>query len=156
MILVLTGTGPYQFERVVRKMDELAANKGLEVTVQLGATERVAPNCHCVDYLAKDEILALIAKASAVVTHGGYGSICDVLAQGKTPVVVPRMQEFGEIHDNQLELVRALDDEGWIVAVYDVSELESAIEKAENMPSERVSENRIPGIIDDFLKQNLG
>jgi UDP-N-acetylglucosamine transferase subunit ALG13 len=72
------------------------------------------------------------------------------------PVVVPRQQEFNECNDYQLELVRELDEMGKILAVYDIAALEQAINKARNFVSEHITENRIPSIIDDFLKKNLG
>lgn len=155
MILVLVGTNPYSFARLVRQVDKLAVDRGWEVFMQLGNTPEEPEHCRFERFIEKDVVIDLIGRADVVITHGGFGSIRDVLAAGKTPVVVPRLQQFSECNDVQLELVRELDELGKVIAVYDIADLEQAIEQVPDFVGGHVAENRIPRIIGDFLREQL-
>ncbi len=49
----------------------------------------------------------------------------------KCPVVMPRRKQYGEhINDHQVQLVRALADEGKLIPVHSSDELESAVARA--------------------------
>ena len=96
-------------------------------------------------------MLQLIDEAEVVVCHGGFGSIRDSLAAGKTPVVVPRMPENGESVDHQAEITGELEKAGRVIAVYDINELEDAIQRAPTFKSDGVEPNQIPGIIQGYL-----
>ena len=53
-----------------------------------------------------------------MVTHGGAGSILDVLKAGKPLVIVPRQKDFMEhIDDHQFQLAKALDEKSVAVVV---------------------------------------
>lgn len=57
------------------------------------------PGMAMVDFV--DDCEGLVAGAQAIVTMGGYNTICEVLAAGKRPLVVPR------VHPRTEQLVRA-------------------------------------------------
>ena len=151
MILTLVGTNPYSFERLVATIDHLAAEKQWEVFVQLGNTPYEPVNCVFERFVDKDIILKKMEEAEVIICHGGFGSIRDALATGKVPVVVPRMPEKSECNDYQVELVKELEEEGRIIAVYDINDLAAAIEKAPHTRYVGGEGNRIPGIIQNFI-----
>ena len=50
-----------------------------------------------------DELVEHVRRARVVVSHAGVGSVLTALANGKRPVVVPRLHRFGEaVDDHQL------------------------------------------------------
>ena len=72
-----------------------------------------------------------IRVADVVVTHAGVGSILTCLRLGRTPLVVPRQSRFGEhVDDHQVELTRALADDGKVIPVWDVADLPALVESA--------------------------
>nr|MBC8228416.1 glycosyltransferase family 28 [bacterium] len=97
----------------------------------------------------------LLDESEIIISHGGAGCIADGLERNKPVVVVPRLSKCGEAsNDNQVGLTNQLAKEGRILAVYDINELESAIEKARHFnPSASKSENRIVKIISDYLAE---
>ena len=119
--------------------------------MQIGNSKDSPENCNWENFVAKDKMLQLIDEAEVVVCHGGFGSIRDTLAAGKTPVVVPRMPENGESIDHQAEITEELEKANRVLAVYDINDLEDAIERAPLFKSEGVEPNQIPGIIQDYL-----
>ena len=63
-----------------------------------------------------------------VVTHAGVGSILVAGANGKRPVVVPRLRRFGEaVDDHQLALAQKLEEIGLVVLVDDPSGLATVL-----------------------------
>ena len=151
MILVLAGTNPYSFDRLVRPLDELAGKHGWEVFVQLGHTDYRPRNCKAEKFVERDRLLALVEQAELVITQGGYGSIRDALSYDKPLVAVPRYPELGEATDRQDELVRAMEEQGFLIGVYDIDTLESAIGDARTFKPEPRGKSMIPGMLGDYL-----
>jgi UDP-N-acetylglucosamine transferase subunit ALG13 len=62
------------------------------------------------------------------VTHAGVGTIMTALANGKHPVVMPRLARFGEaIDDHQLGLARRLAEAGYVTLAEDEKTLADAV-----------------------------
>lgn len=153
MIVVLAGTNPYSFERLVKPLDELAGKHGWDVFMQLGHTELPLRHSKSVAFIGRSELVKMIEQAELVVTHGGFGSIRDALFAGKAVVAVPRRPEFNESQDYQEELVRELEESGYVIGVYDIVDLESAIERARSFVPGKLEPSRIPALIDAYLSQ---
>ena len=151
MIVVLLGTNPYSFERLVKAVDAIAEKGEEEFFVQLGNTPYEPRYCPFVRFIMKESLEAKIREATVVITHGGFGSIRDALAKRKPVIAVPRMEKFGECMDRQMELVSELEKAGRILAVYDVSALHKTIGEAKNFVGREITPNRIPQIIAEFL-----
>jgi UDP-N-acetylglucosamine transferase subunit ALG13 len=63
-------------------------------------------------------MVATIRRARVVVTHAGVGSVMVSLANGKCPVVVPRLKSFAEaVDDHQLQLGRRFAAAGLVTLV---------------------------------------
>jgi UDP-N-acetylglucosamine transferase subunit ALG13 len=95
-----------------------------------------------------------ISEAQFVISQGGFGSIRDCLEMNKPVLAVPRLPEYGECIDSQKEVVEALEDEGRIVALYDIARFDSAIDAVRQFtPSPRPSSGipeLVAGLIADY------
>jgi UDP-N-acetylglucosamine transferase subunit ALG13 len=133
LILVTVGNGEMGFDRLMRAVEEMKSSvlNGEDTFVQYGNSRVVPSSCRAVAFVPRDEFDQIILQASLVITHGGAGSIGKCLLTGKKPVVVPRRKEFREIvNDHQFELVRELEGQGRIYAVYDIACLPGAVREA--------------------------
>jgi UDP-N-acetylglucosamine transferase subunit ALG13 len=121
MIFATTGTCE-PFDRLLQAFDGIEL--GEELVVQHGISPVRPRGARCVDFLAYSELVELVRSARVVVTHGGVGSVLTALANGKRPIVVPRLAERGEaIDDHQLEFVRRIAAAGVIDLVEDPADL---------------------------------
>lgn len=156
MILVTVGTPTYDFSRLVRAVDDLVVSKKIKerVIVQLGYTKYVPKNCEWFRFAKPERIEQLCEKCRIYISHGGIGSLMMPFEHKKPVVAVPRLKYFGEHVDNhQLQIVKELERQGRIIAVYDINELGNAIKKAGSMKIKyKKEESRIIGIIEKFLE----
>lgn len=132
-IFVTVGNAKQPFNRLVAAVDELAryGRLGFDVVVQHGHSTFELRSCRAIPFLAPAEFESLIASSEVVISHAGAGTLIQAITAGHVPVAVPRLKRFGElIDDHQLELATALEREGKVIAVTDVSQLEAAIAKA--------------------------
>ena len=140
MIYVTVGTHTQGFPRLVKKMDEIAARIKEQVIMQIGTTDYVPRHASFFRISDEKQIESYVRKARLIVTHAGAGSIISSLNQGKIPIVVPRRKEFHEhVDDHQVEMARAFEKEGKVIAVYALDNLETSlvekhIKKTEKTP----------------------
>ena len=129
MIFVTVGMHTKGFDRLIEKMDEIAGKIDEEVIMQIGSTKYKPKNARYFEFIEDfQRVQELNRKARVVVCHGGAGSIINALEQGTPVIAVPRLKRYGEaIDDHQLELVDALAEEGKIMAVHDINNLENAL-----------------------------
>lgn len=132
MILVLLGTNPYPFHRLLDAVERWALDNGERVVAQCGTTP-VKPGMDCVDYVAHSQILTWIDEADIVVCQGGFGSLQDCISKAAKTVAVPRKIAMGESVDDQEELVRALADEDLLLPVYDIEQFSAVMDAAKTM-----------------------
>lgn len=96
LVVFLLGTDHHRFDRLVDWADAAAGRyPAARVVVQHGATH--APRRalgH--EFLAHTEIVRLLSAATAVVCHGGPGTIMDARHVGHVPICVPRDPARGE------------------------------------------------------------
>ncbi len=72
--------------------------------------------------------MELVRAARVVVTHAGVGTIMVALANGKRPVVMPRLSRFAEaVDDHQLGLARRLSEADFVTLVEDEAGLANAL-----------------------------
>ncbi len=130
MIFVTVGTHNQGFDRLVKKMDEIAGDLEEEVVIQRGHTSYEPRNARFFDFASREEMEEWVDKADIIVTHGGAGSIIFALSKNKPVVVVPRLRRYGEhVNDHQIELAKALEKKGRVKAVLDVEDLNRCIQE---------------------------
>jgi len=153
LIFVTIGMHTKGFDRLVKKMDEIAGSIDEEVIIQTGGTSFNPQNAKWFDFATEEEIKELCRKASVVVTHAAM-SILDGWEQGKPVVVVPRLKKHGEvIDDHQLDFAKELEKEGRVVAIYDVNMLEDALKRANVEPSKVANDRRLVSALKNYVAQ---
>jgi UDP-N-acetylglucosamine transferase subunit ALG13 len=148
MILVITDMDPFQFDRVVKPIDELAGSGALgeEVFIQLGSCTYVPKHCKYERFLSFAAICEKIGEASVVITHAGAGSTLNCIHNGKHPVIVPRLARHQEVvDDHQIPFAERLDAAGAATMVIDLSKLVDAIAIA-RQKSGTAKGSKAPGI----------
>lgn len=131
MIFVTVGTHEQQFDRLIKKVDELKQD-GLvqeEIIIQTGFSTYKPQHCRWSKLIPYREMIENVQNARIVITHGGPASFIMPLQMGKVPIVVPRQQKFDEhINDHQLEFAREVEKrQKNIIVVEDIGQLETSI-----------------------------
>jgi beta-1,4-N-acetylglucosaminyltransferase len=141
------------FERLIQKMDEIAPELGEEVVMQIGNTNYTPKNTKSVRFLDNNKMNEYYNDASLIISHGGAGTIIEVLVAQKPMIIVPRLKRYGEVIDDQQdELARALSDDGLANVVYNAEDLASAINSVRD--NIFVGHNSQKNLI-HFLKRSL-
>lgn len=134
MIFVTVGTHEQQFNRLVKAVDDLVATGSIQEPVfqQIGYSTYTPEYCRYSKFVPSANMKDLMSQSDVVITHGGPSSFVQAIAAGKTPVVVPRLADFGEhVNNHQKDFVRTVAKRrGGIIPVYDVVELPNAINDA--------------------------
>jgi UDP-N-acetylglucosamine transferase subunit ALG13 len=132
VILVTLGTQSFPFDRLLRGLEGVEE----ELVVQGGASSVRPAASTWFDYLAYPELLQQIRRARVVVSHAGVGSVMTVVAEGKRPVVIPRLREHGEaVDDHQVPFARRLADAGLVVLVEDPAQLRDTLLETPGAPA---------------------
>ncbi|MFB5430439.1 glycosyltransferase [Enterococcus casseliflavus] len=120
MIFVTVGTHEQQFNRLIKEVDNLVKKKYIteKVFIQIGYSDYIPQNCEYTQFLKYDEMSKFIKEARIVITHGGPASFLSVLEINKTPIIVPRKEEYGEhVNNHQQEFVAKLNKFGYELVV---------------------------------------
>ena len=129
MILITVGTHYQPFERLVKAGDEYAATTDERVVIQRGFTPYECKHAESFDFCQKDKMSKLMEEADVLVMQGGWGALREAIDDGKRIVAVPRIEGVEHVHDQE-QVVRKLESEGCVLAVYDIKDLPAMIEKA--------------------------
>jgi UDP-N-acetylglucosamine transferase subunit ALG13 len=132
LVLVVVGTDHHPFDRVVGWADEWAASRpDLRVLVQYG-TSRAPATAEGRDLLPVGELTALMSEATAVVCHGGPGTIMGAREAGHVPIVVPRRSDLGEhVDDHQVRFATRVAAAGKVHLATDQPTFWSLLERAD-------------------------
>lgn len=126
MIFVTLGSQKFQFDRLLKKIDELIDSKVItdKVVAQIGASTYIPRNYEYVKFMDREKFAETMDECSVVITHGGTGVIIGAVKKGKKVIAVPRLAKFGEhVDDHQLQLLKQFDELNIICACYDVDDL---------------------------------
>lgn len=155
MIFVSVGTHEAPFDRLLRAVDELQLDE--QIVVQHGPSRVRSERAVEAEYLSFDEVVGYIREARAVITHAGVGSVMIALANGKRPIVMPRLRRFGEhVDDHQLELARRLEANGLVTLVEEPGALAEALAR-DAEPAGRINGTLWLGSdLQEYLAEHLG
>lgn len=126
MILVILGTQKFQFNRLLKMIDDLLDEKTIkeEVIAQIGNSDYCPKNFSYVKFFSHEDFIKKINECDIVITHGGVGSISNALRFHKKTIVVPRNSKYNEHVDNhQYELTKKYSELGYILSATDYEEL---------------------------------
>lgn len=131
MIFITVGTHEQQFNRLIKKIDQLKKDGHIkdDVFIQTGFSDYIPESCDWKKFLSYEEMIQKIKDAKIVITHGGPSSFILPLQYGKTPIVVPRMKKYDEhVNDHQVEFCRKYNSlNNNIIVVVNVDELNSEL-----------------------------
>ena len=139
------------FDRLLKKMDEIAATSGEEVVMQIGHTSFRPQTAKWFDFTTEAGIKEWCKKARVVVTQPAM-SILDAQEQGTPVIVVPRLKKYDEvIDDHQLDFARELEKEGKVIAVYNVDKLDETLKRADLKPSSLARDRRLVNALRKYI-----
>jgi len=153
MIFVIFGNVPIPFLRLAEKIDEISERSTERFIIQKGYTEHPFPNAQARDFFPGREMAWHISEADLIISHGGFGTISEALRAGKKVIAVPRLE--GEHNHSQRELVAALEKEGYLMAVYDIADLEKKIKAASEFSPKPCKPGNAARIINDFIRDEF-
>ena len=147
MIFVTVGT-TYAFDELVREVDEFARRSGEEVIIQLGNTSYQPKNCKY--FIFKKDISRYLSAAEIIITHGGAGTLFELLTMGKKIVALENLQV---IDKHQSDILGKLESESHIIWCKRPSDIEKCLRLARKKNFRKYSspECRIPDVIKEFL-----
>ena len=133
MIFVTLGSQKFQFNRLLKKLDELVEQNKItdKICAQTGYSDYVPKNYQSKQFYNRDEFAKMEERADIVITHGGTGAIIGAVKKGKKVIAVARLARYGEhVDDHQIQLLEQFEDMGIIEVCHDLEDLEKSYEKA--------------------------
>ena len=132
MIFVTVGSAPHSFKRLIQEMDEIATRINNEVVIQKGLSCSNPVNAKCFDFVDYDDAINYFKDADVIVSHASAGPVLYARKFNKPLILVPRRGDLHEHVDNhQIETAHAIENSSEMIeVVYDVKDLEKAIERA--------------------------
>ena len=122
MIFVTVGTHPGQFDRLIKRIDEIAPQVKEKIIIQRGFTKYVPKNCQSFEFTPN---LDDYYKSARLVIVQSATSLLEFALKYKKPVItVPRQKRYGEhINDHQVEFAIYFARKTGIKAILDINEL---------------------------------
>ena len=133
MIFVTVGSQKFQFDRLLRSIDEQIASGKIkdEIFAQIGFSTYRPKHYKFENFLDREEFEKKVLESEIVITHGGTGAIVGTLKKGKKVIAVPRLAKYGEhVDDHQLQIIGQFGAHEMICACYEPEKLSEAIAKA--------------------------
>ena len=154
MIFVTVGTNETPFDRLLLAVAELPLLGGEELVVQHGSSKIQPIGAQLSAFLPFERLTAEVQRARVVVTHAGVGSVIVAVANGRRPVVMPRLRRHGEaVDDHQLAFAWRFERMGLVTVVETRDQLEAAVRAP---ASGKASELTVNGTLVDELRTYLG
>ena len=158
MIFITLGSQKFQFNRLLKKVDELITKDIIkdDVFAQIGESNYTPKNYAYKKFLSREEFEEKIKQCEMVITHGGTGAIIGAIKKGKKVISVPRLKKYGEhVDDHQLQLLEQFEELNLIWACSDTEELEKALKEIKKVRFKEYKSNTniIIESIEGFLKE---
>lgn len=159
MIFITLGSQKFQFNRLLKKVDELVKEEKIheKVFAQIGYSDYKPKNYEYKEFLDREEFKEMMKSSELIITHGGTGAIITGLKNDKKVIAVPRLSKYGEhVDDHQMQIVEEFGKTNIIEAVYDTEKLEESIENINNKKFEKYISNtqKIIESIEKFISDN--
>jgi UDP-N-acetylglucosamine transferase subunit ALG13 len=159
LIFVTVGSQKIQFDRLLKKIDELIEEGKLkeEVFAQVGYSTYIPKHFSYEKFLNKDQFCEHIEKCSFVITHAGTGAIITSLKKGKKVIAVPRLAKYQEhVDDHQLEIIEVLNEKKYLFGIKDTDQLYDAIQNIDSAVFNRFvsTTDKVLEAVDNFIKDS--
>lgn len=132
MIFVTVGSGPLDFSRLVRKMDDLAGELGEEMVIQQGYTLYEPSHARVFSFVPYEEAMRLFREAEVIVGHASAGPIMNARQFNKPVIIFPRDNNRQELIDgHQMGTAKAMEGNSRMIeVVYEAEDLGPALVRA--------------------------
>lgn len=156
MIFVSVGTQKFQFNRLIKAIDNLALSGELSdrIIAQIGYCNYSPKSIEFYSFLSPEDFERNINMCDIVVTHSGVGTIVKGLKAGKPVIVVPRLAKYGEhVDDHQIEIADAFTDKNYVLKCNDVNKLPAILKEAKVHTFQRYvsQQSKAIDVVRDFL-----
>ena len=122
MIFVTIGTHPDQFDRLIRRIDEIAPKIKEKIIIQRGFTKYIPKNVE--SFTFADNLEPYFKEARLVISHSATSLLEFVLKNKKPIITVPRQKKFKEhINDHQVEFALFLKEKYGVEAILDINKI---------------------------------
>jgi len=150
MIYVTVGTEG--FDQLTKKMDELVGEGNIEekVVIQTGCGKYAPKNCEHYEIIPSKKHHEFYKKADLIITHGGAGTIYEVLEIGKKMIGI----ENPDVADShQSDLLGEFSEKGFLVWCKSLDDLGETIRKIKKIKFKKYQhpECKIQYKIKEFL-----
>jgi beta-1,4-N-acetylglucosaminyltransferase len=163
MIFVTAGNHFQGFERLLKKVDEIAPQIPHDIVIQKGYSRYVPQNTKYFDFVPMNIAMEYIQKSDLVVSHAGMGTII-LCKEYRVPIIIfPRREKYKEhVNDHQMEIAQVLEERGDknIYIVYEENQLEEKIRevvgKKEMVQVENRGRENLIRTIKEFIEAYRG
>lgn len=160
LIFVCTGTQIFQFNRLLMELDRLVENGVIteDIFAQTGKSDYEPKYYKYKNFLSPEEYENLVNSSELIITHGGTGAIVKALKAGKQIIAIPRQLKYKEHEDDhQFQIVDFFADNGYILRVIHMFELETKLKEIKEHPIKKkfIGSGQVVQIIDDYIQKNL-
>lgn len=144
MIFITLGSQKFQFNRLLKAIDDLVANGSIKekVYAQIGYSDYLPENYNYQRFMSRDEFAKMESSAEIVITHGGTGAIIGAIKKEKKVIAVPRLAKYGEhVDDHQLQILNEFEKLNLISACYDCADLGKIIKNIRTVHFDKYKSN---------------
>lgn len=130
MIFVTVGNHFQGFDRLIKKIDEIASSIPDQIAIQKGYSKYIPRNVRYFDFVPMDEAMEYIRNSRLVISHAGIGTILLCRKYGVPMIIIPRRKKYGEHGtDHQIEIAKVLEQrkDTLLSIIYDEDHLEDKI-----------------------------
>lgn len=131
MIFVTLGSQKFQFNRLLKEIDELIEDGTITqpVFAQTGVSDYIPRHYEFQPFLDRETFAEHMSRCDMVITHGGTGAIIGAVKKGKKVIAVPRLAKYGEhVDDHQLQLIEQFCNLNLICGLQSCEELGNALQ----------------------------
>ena len=158
MIFVTVGSQKFQFNRLLKKIDELIEKGTIqeEVFAQIGVSDYKPQHYNYKDFMTQDEFNKKIDECDLLITHAGTGVIVNAVKKEKKVIATPRLAKYGEhVDDHQIQLIKQFEELNFIEPCYELDEIENKLEVVKNKNYNKYDSNtdRIIESIKEFINR---
>ena len=156
MIFISLGTQKFQFNRLLKLVDDLK-EEGLikeEIFAQVGNSDYKPRNYQYLDFLSNEEFTKKMEEASLIISHSGVGTILKSINKDKPIIVAPRLAKFKEhVDDHQIEIAKAFSKKNFCFIYEEGDDLVSLINKAKTHKFDKYvsSKDKVIARLEDYL-----
>ncbi|MGJ0841786.1 PssE/Cps14G family polysaccharide biosynthesis glycosyltransferase [Clostridium tertium] len=160
MIFITLGSQKFQFNRLLKKIDELIVDGVINESVyaQIGYSDYKPLHFKYSEFMDRDKFSGVMRKSDLVITHGGTGAIITAVKANKKVIAVARLAKYGEhVDDHQLQLISQFEDLNLIYACKSCDEINMALKTIRNKKFSKYISNTDKYIksIDKYIEVNF-